>query len=153
MKKFMFGVAVAVMGLFILSTVSNLYAAGTAADAKALMEKATAFLKANGKEKAFSAFDNPQGQFVKDDLYIFVIDTAGMTLAHGGNPKLVGKSLIGLKDSDGKPFIKGLIDTANAKGTGWFDYNWTNPTTKKVQAKTTYFQKVGDLVFGCGIYK
>ncbi|MBA4390862.1 MAG: histidine kinase [Syntrophus sp. (in: bacteria)] len=154
MKKVMFiSVAFAVMCLFILSTASDLYAAGTAAEAKVMMEKATAFLKADGKEKAFSAFDNPQGQFVKDDLYIFVIDVTGMTLAHGGNPKLVGKSLIGLKDSDGKPFIKGLIDAANAKGTGWFDYNWTNPTTKKVQAKSTYFQKVGDLVFGCGIYK
>jgi signal transduction histidine kinase len=142
-----------VMGLFILSAASDLYAAGTAAEAKAMMEKATAFFKANGKEKAFAEFNNPKGQFIKDDLYIFVIDTTGAVFAHGGNPLLVGKSLIGLKDSDGKPFIKGLIDAANAKGTGWFDYNWTNPTTKKVQAKSTYFEKVGDLVFGCGIYK
>lgn len=128
------------------------YAAGTAEEAKAMVGKAAAFMKANGKEKAFKEFTEGT-QFKKDDLYVFVIDTKGMTLAHGGNPKLVGKDMSGLKDADGKFFIKDMIDAANAKGSGWSDYKWTNPVTKKIDPKSTYFQKVDDVIIGCGIYK
>ncbi|MBA4418961.1 MAG: histidine kinase [Syntrophus sp. (in: bacteria)] len=142
-----------VMGLFLLALAGDLHAAGTAAEAKAMVEKAAAFMKANGKEKAFQAFSDQKGQFVKDDLYIFVLDLKGVTLAHGGNPKLVGKDMSGLKDSNDKPFIKEMLDAAKAKGAGWFDYSWTNPTTKKVQPKSTYYQKVDDVMLGCGIYK
>ena len=132
--------------------VSNTYAASQA-EAKALIEKGVAFYKANGKDKAFAEFSNPKGQFTKGDLYIFVIDTKGMTMAHGGNAKLVGKDMSELKDADGKFFMKEIIKTANEKGKGWVDYKWTNPVTKKVDDKTTYVEKVDGYVFGCGIYK
>ncbi len=142
-----------VMVLFLSALAGNIYAAGTATDAKAMVEKAAAFMKANGKEKAFQAFSDQKGQFVKDDLYIFVLDPKGMTLAHGGNPKLVGSNLMELKDPNGKFFIKDMIDGANAKGAGWSDYSWPNPATKKVAPKSTYYQKVDDVIIGCGIYK
>ena len=129
------------------------FAADTAEEAKTLVDQAVAFTKANGKEKAFVEFNNHQGQFVKGDLYIFVVDLNGKCLAHGGNEKLVGKDVIGLKDSDGKFFIKDMVEGAKAKGSGWSDYRWTNPATKSIEKKSTYFKKDGDLVFGCGIYK
>lgn len=144
---------VMLVGLFLIGAAGMTYAAGTAAEAKTMMEKAVAFYKANGKDKAFAEFSDQKGQFIKEDLYIFVIDTKGMTHAHGGSPKLVGKDMSGLKDADGKFFIKELIEAAKAKGTGWFDYKWTNPTTKKAEMKSTHFVKEGDFVFGCGIYK
>ncbi|MBP1749520.1 MAG: histidine kinase [Deltaproteobacteria bacterium] len=137
-----------VMGL----AMSNTYAAGQA-DAKALIEKGVAFYKANGQDKAFAEFSNPKGQFTKGDLYIFVIDSKGKVFAHGGNPTLVGKNVSELKDADGKFFMKEIIKTATEKGKGWVDYKWTNPVTKKVEQKTTYVEKVGDYVFGCGVYK
>lgn len=46
-----------------------------------------------------------------------------------------------------------FIDVANSKGKGWVDYKWPNPTTKAVEAKSTYIEKTDDLVIGCGIYK
>jgi cytochrome c len=142
------------LGVFFLFTVwADVYAAGSAGDAEAMMKKAAAFLKSSGKDKAFAEFTNQKGQFIKEDLYIFALDLNGLTLAHGGNPKLVGKEMIGLKDADGKLFIKELIEGAKAKGTGWSDYKWTNPTTKKIEEKSTYFMKVDDVVLGCGIYK
>lgn len=130
----------------------NLYAS-TEAEAKALVEKAAVFYKEKGKDKAFAEFSNPKGQFSKGDLYIFVVDMKGMTLAHGGNPKLVGKDMSELKDADGKFFMKEIIKTAKEKGSGWVDYKWANPTTKKVDPKTTYVKKVDDYAFGCGVYK
>jgi len=150
MKKILI---LAVTAVFLFNASGHVYAAGTTVEAKAMVEKAVAFIKANGKDKAFTEFTDQKGQFVKDDLYIFVIDTQGMTLAHGGSPKLVGKDMSGLKDADGKFFIKELIDAAGAKGNGWSDYKWTNPASKKIEPKSTYFQKVDNLIVGCGIYK
>jgi signal transduction histidine kinase len=149
MKKML---VVLMVVVFMCGLSGYLYAAGTAAEAKAMVEKGAAFVKANGKDKAFKEFTEGT-QFKKDDLYVFVIDMKGMTLAHGGNPKLVGKDMSGLKDADGKLFIKDMIDGATAKGSGWSDYKWTNPVTKKIDPKSTYFQKVDDVILGCGIYK
>ncbi len=74
-------------------------------------------------------------------------------LAHGANKALVGKNLIELKDSSGKQFMKEMTQGAKTKGKGWQDYNWTNPVTKKIEAKSSYYVKEGDIYFGCGIYK
>lgn len=141
-----------VIGVFMFCLSGYLYAAGTAAEAKAMVEKGATYLKANGKDKAFKEFTEGT-QFKKEDLYVFVIDMKGITLAHGGNPKLVGKDMSGLKDADGKLFIKDMIDGASGKGSGWSDYKWTNPVTKKIDPKSTYFLKVDDVILGCGIYK
>ncbi len=129
-------------------------AGGTADEAKALADKANEFFKANGKDKACEAFNNPGGEFVKGDLYIFVNDYSGNTMAHGGNSKLVGKNLNDLKDADGKAFIQEFASTAKSGG-GWVDYKWTNPETKKIQAKSTYIKAIDgtDYYLGCGIYK
>lgn len=127
--------------------------AGTADEAKALMDKAVAYVKANGKDKAFAEFTNKKGSFVDRDLYIFAVDFKGLTVAHGGNEKLVGKDMLGLKDADGKLFIQAFIEMAKTKGTGWVDYKWVNPQTNKIENKSTYVQKVDDYFLGCGIYK
>lgn len=126
---------------------------GTPDEATALARKAIAFIKANGKEKAYAEFTNPNGQFKDRDLYIFVVDFNGKTLAHGANPKLVDKNMIELKDADGKLFVKEFIDVAKAKGKGWVDYKWPNPVTKAIEAKSSYVEKVDDVLIACGIYK
>ena len=77
----------------------------------------------------------------------------GKTLAHGTNPKLIDKNMTELKDADGKYFVKEFIEVANTKGKGWIDYKWTNPATKAIEPKSTYIEKVGDVLVGCGIYK
>lgn len=125
---------------------------GTADEAMAMVKKGVAFVKANGKEKAFAEFSNPKGQFVDRDLYVMVYDMEGNNKAHGSNPKLIGKNLIEIKDADGKFIVKGLIEMAN-KGKGWFDYKWPNSVTKAVEAKSTYVEKVDDVLIGVGIYK
>jgi len=38
------------------------------------------------------------------------------------------------------------------RGT-WVDYKFKDPQTNKVEAKTTYLKKAGDIVVGCGTYK
>jgi cytochrome c len=126
------------------------FAIGTPEQAKDMVEKAAAFYKANGKDKAIAAYNDPKGQFRKDDLFIFMLDMNGMCYAHVA---LTGKSLLELKDSDGKAFVKEQIATAK-KGGGWVDYKFTNPTTKKIQQKTSYIKKLDDTYYiGCGAFK
>lgn len=38
-------------------------------------------------------------------------------------------------------------------GTATVDYKYKNPKSGKVEQKTTYFKKVGDIILGCGTYK
>jgi signal transduction histidine kinase len=128
-------------------------AKGTPKEAQALLAKAVEFYKANGQAKAFAAFDDPKGKFVDRDLYIYVSDVNAKILSHGANHALIGKTIIDLKDSDGKAFMKELVDKAKASNSGSIDYKWTNPTSKKVESKTVFFQKVGDVILVCGAYK
>lgn len=122
-------------------------------EAEAMVKKAVAFIKANGKEKAFAEFNNHKGKFTDRDLYITVYDLNGKCLSHGQNTKMVGKDLIELKDSDGKLFIKERMNTARTAGKGWQDYKYTNPVTKTIEQKSVYFQKYEDVVVAGGIYK
>ncbi|HSR11198.1 MAG TPA: cache domain-containing protein [Thermodesulfobacteriota bacterium] len=147
MRKIVFGL---LTGIFWAGLA---FAGGSADEAKSLMGKAVEYVKANGKEKAFSEFSDPKGKFVDRDLYIFAVDFNGITMAHGGNAKLVGKDMLGLKDADGKFFIKEFIDMAKTKGSGWVDYKWVNPVSKGIEKKSTFVQKVDDYFLGCGIYK
>jgi cytochrome c len=126
---------------------------GSAAEAVALVQKAGAYLKANGKDKAYAEFNNPAGAFKDRDLYIMVYDLKGTAVAHGANAKLIGKDLIDLKDAEGTPIVRSFIDTANGKGKGWVDYKWPNPVSKAIEAKSTYVEKHGDVLIGAGIYK
>jgi len=126
---------------------------GSADEAKAMVEKAVKLLQAEGKDKAFAQFNDTAGAFVDRDLYVFVLNMEGTTVSHGANKALIGKSLLNLKDADGKAFIQEMLDTANKKGAGWVDYKWPNPVTKKVEGKSSYIQKSGDVIVGVGIYK
>lgn len=128
---------------------------GTAEEATALVKKAVAFVKTNGREKAFAEFNNPKGQFASGSLYIFVYDLQGTSLAigNGNSAKMVGKNLLDMRDAEGTYLIKGLIAIANTKGQGWFDYKWPNPVTKAIEPKSSYIEKLDDMLIGCGIYK
>lgn len=125
----------------------------TAAEATAMVKKGVAFIKANGKEKAYAEINNKAGQFVDRDLYLVVYGLDGTVHAHGANAKMVGKNLIDLKDVDGKAFVKERVELAKSKGTFWQDYKFTNPVTKKIEPKTMYCEKLDDTAVCGGIYK
>ena len=122
-------------------------------DAMDWVKNAVSFYKSSGKRIAFAAFTDPQGMFVQDELYIYVLNSKGTMLAHGVNEKFVGEEFMELMDSDGKKFIREIVETANAKGSGWVDYKWYHPVSKQWVPKTAYFEKVDDLVIVSAIYK
>ncbi len=128
-------------------------ASGQPKKAEDWVERAKAFYTATGKEIALAEFTNPRGQFVQDQQYIFVMDLEGNMLAHGMNQFFIGKNFMGVKDTAGKKFVSEIIKLAKEKGSGWTDYNWADPVTKKSLPKTLYFEKVDDMVICCGTYK
>lgn len=121
-------------------------------DAVALVKAAIAHFSAKGADQAFADLMDPDGGFIKGELYIFVLDGQGITVAHGMNPRLAGKDYLNLKDVDGKFFQKEFLKIGLA-GRGWVDYKYTNPVSRKVEPKTAYVEGHGGYVFGCGIYK
>ena len=115
---------------------------GTKEEAKSLTNAALAHIKKVGNEQAFKDFTTDKANWSKKDLYVFVMDAKGLTLAHGANEKLVGKNMMELKDQNGKMFIREITDLAASKGEGWVDYDWAHPVTKKVEGKSTYVKRI-----------
>lgn len=131
------------------------FAAGdraTKAEAEAMVAKGVAAVKAKG-DAAYADITAPSKTFVDRDLYLVVYDNTGKCLAHGQNAKQVGKDLIGLKDPDGKEFVKERVELASSKAKFWQDYKFTDPLTKSVQPKQAYCEKLGNLIICGGIYK
>jgi cytochrome c len=147
---------VMVIALAVSFVVGLVFVSGAVAsqkEAKALVEKAAAIMKASGKDATLNEINLAKGQFDKGELYVFAYDMSGKIIAHPKNPKLIGKDLLNVPDPDGKLFRKEIVDVAKTKGTGWVDYRYTNPETKKIEAKTTYVYKAGDIILCCGTYK
>ncbi len=127
----------------------------TAAEATAMVKKGVAAIKAAGKDKdkLFAEVTSKDAKWVDRDLYLVVYSMDGVVKAHGANAKLVGNAMMDMLDIDGKPYIKERIDLAKTKGSFWQDYKFTNPTTKKIEPKSMYCEKVDDMVACAGIYK
>jgi cytochrome c len=127
--------------------------ARTADEAKAFAERAVAHIKDVGEAKAYADFSRPDGGYVDGELYMFCYAPDGTNLAHGGNPGFVGKNLLGVKDPDGFQVNAEIIKLGMAKGSGWIDFKWPNPVSKKIEAKSAYVIKINNAVCGSGYYK
>jgi len=128
---------------------------GTAAQAQAMVQKAIAAIKKEGREKAFAQIDDRKGPFVDRDLYVVVYDMKGKVLAHGSNAKMIGKDMIDLRDNDGKYFVKERVEmmSKGPEAKGWQDYKFMNPVSRQIEPKSMFLQRFEDLIIGCGIYK
>jgi signal transduction histidine kinase len=85
---------------------------------------------------------------------VFCFAADGTTLAHGGNPALVGKNLINVRNPDGKLGNAEIIHTGLEQGAGWVDVRWQNPVSKKIEAKSVYVIRLdANSVCASGYYK
>ncbi len=121
-------------------------------DAVKMVEKASAFLLANGKDKLIAEVNIKGGAFHQGELYVFVTDLSYTMVAHPVNPKLIGQYIVDVPDVDGKLYRKEIVEVAKTKGRGWVTYKYKNPVSGKVEPKTSYVARAGDLIIICGIY-
>ena len=142
-----------VLSVMVVAGVATLVAAqaqyGTAAEAKAMLEKAVAALKAN-KAKALAEFTKGEGGFKDRDLYPFCGGPDGNFTAH---PSLTGKSLKDLKDKAGKPLGAEMYQVAQEGKISEVSYMWPRPGQTEPVQKVSYVTKVGDQVCAVGYYK
>jgi cytochrome c len=119
----------------------------------AVVKKAAAFYKANGREKALAEFNSKSGQFAKGEDYVDIHDLNGVCLAHPTAPEVVGTNRLEQKDLNGKAWIKDIID-ATKKGdtSGWISYVRKNPVSGKMQDKRSYWELHDGLIFKAGLY-
>ena len=128
---------------------------GTKEEAKAMVDAAVEHVKKVGPEQAFKDFTADKANWTRKDLYVMAYDAKGTCVGHGANEKLIGKNLIELKDPNGKQLVKEMTDTAMSKGSGWVEYEWPHPQTKKIESKATFVRKLAnyDGWVGVGIYR
>jgi signal transduction histidine kinase len=138
--------------LLFLSTLPLRAADGTAAEARALLDRAAAAVKAD-KPAAISQFNKGENGFKDRDLYVFCIDLDGKFVAHP-NPALLGHDAKALKDSTGKAFVVEFLTVAQEDKVAEVDYLFPRPGTKEPAVpKASFVTKVADLVCGVGYYK
>jgi ABC-type transporter Mla subunit MlaD len=128
---------------------------GNAEEARALAAKGIAHFKAVGAERAFADFSAERNdEWIYKDLYISVIRSDGTMMAHGFNRAMIGKNVIDAKDPAGKYYTREHIATG-MKGAGWVDYQFIDPLSKRLVAKSSYAARLEgyDGVIAVGIYK
>lgn len=130
---------------------TSAFAQGTAAEAKAMLEKAVAAVKAD-KAKAIASFNAGTDGFKDRDLYPFCINVSDGIIVAG--PEAVrGKDARTLKDASGKAYGEDIYKAAQTEKITEVSYMFPKPGQKDASAKVSFVTKVGDVGCGVGYYK
>lgn len=118
----------------------------------AFVEEAAALARTNGRDSSLAAFNDPNGSWIRGELYIFAYDMNGTVLALPFQPESIGTSRFGIVDIDGVPFVQEAIAAAR-NGSGTFRYRYPNPARNDaVEEKTSFVVGLGDWFVGAGLY-
>jgi hypothetical protein len=151
-------IAAASAAVLALSPIASAQQFGTADQAKAMLVKAVAAVKAD-KAKALDMFAKGEGGFLDHDLYPFCFNVSDAKIHPFANPN--GKQLFGtdarnLKDPTGKEFGKEQYAAAQ-KPEGQFtevSYMFAKPGPDPTPVpKVAFITRAGDLGCGVGYYK
>ncbi len=125
---------------------------GTAAEAKAMLEKAIAALKANEAD-ALKAFNTSPGPFRDRDLYVFCYNMADGNFTAHPNPKLMGTDVRMLKLGN-DPLGERIFKAIKPNEITTVDYSFPKPgTTEPAVPKESFVTQVGNQGCGVGYYK
>ncbi len=125
---------------------------GSLLEAQNMAEKAVQHIMIYGQEKAFNDFQDKGGDFLKADLYVFVIDMKCTFLAHGMNPKLVGRNIWDLRNPSGRYACRNIAQGLTHQNTMWSEYIFNDPFTKRLAWKKTFSIRHDDIIINVGAY-
>jgi signal transduction histidine kinase len=123
---------------------------GTAEEARAMLDKAVAAVKAD-KTKALDMFNKGEGGFKDRDLYVFCANASDGTIT--AHPTHKGEQLADIKGKKGFPLGQEMMQKATEGTINEVTYWWPRPGSDKPLEKTSFFTKVGDQICGVGYYK
>ncbi|PKL63056.1 MAG: sodium:calcium antiporter [Methanomicrobiales archaeon HGW-Methanomicrobiales-2] len=128
-------------------------AADTADEMKDFVAGAALYAREHNRTDALAAFNDPDGEFVRDELYIFAYDMNGTVLALPFQQALIGTDRSGVHDSSGVAYIYSMSRVA-AEGGGSVYYVYPNPANGYAEElKLGYVMPVdGTWFVGSGIY-
>jgi methyl-accepting chemotaxis protein len=126
---------------------------GTADQARQMVFDAMMHIQSVGMDRAYADFHDPDGPYIKRDLYVFVFDRDGYYHAYGSAPHLVGSNLHNIPGMDAEKLLTEVQQVCDEDHGGWVAYAITNPLTGTTQAKSSYVVPLNDDCFlGCGCY-
>jgi cytochrome c len=125
---------------------------GTAAEAKAMLDKAIAELKTN-EVTALAKFNKADGGFRDRDLYVYCFEMGTGKFTSHVNAALMGTDVRMLKEKDGSPLGQKIYDAAKAGTITTISYNFPKPGGTDPVAKEAYITRVGNQGCGVGYYK
>ena len=128
---------------------------GTAAEAKAMVERVIKELKANETE-AIGKFNKADGSFRDRDLYVYCFNVHTGIFVAQVNPALLGTDNRLLKEKNGSPLGQKNYDAAQGLKDGEIttvSYNYPRPGTSEPVPKVSYLTRVGNTACGVGYYK
>jgi signal transduction histidine kinase len=128
---------------------------GTAAEAKAMLERAIPELKAN-ESAAIAKFNKGEGGFKDRDLYVFCFNNADGKFTAHQKAALIGTDVRDLKDKSGKVFGQDLYKAGNSESEGKItevSYMFPRPGSTDPVPKVSYVTRVGTEGCGVGYYK
>ena len=148
MTKRMTGLIVAAV-VMIAAGVTSGAEVGTRDEAKAMLERAVAMLKAD-KDRALDLFTSGNGGFIDRDLYVFCGGPDGMLTAH---PYFMGVNLKAFKDKTGMAVGEEIYASAKDGEISEITYKWLQPGGGGEQVdKISFYTKVDDQICGVGFY-
>ena len=117
------------------------------------VNEARDFVLDQGKDKAIEVFNDPNGEFVRGELYIIAYDFNGTRLAHPYLPNGIGENALNVTDSNGVADVRNMREVAK-RGGGFTYYIWPNPAHSNAEElKLTYVLKVDEgLWLAAGTY-
>ena len=124
---------------------------GSAAEARAMLERAVAAVKAN-EPRALADFTAGGKGFRDHDLYVFCARLDGTVDAHV-DPVQIGRNIKDIYDINGVAFGQEMLAIAQDGQVKAINYEWPEPTSRTPVEKVTFFTKVADQVCGVGYYK
>ncbi len=86
--------------------------------------------------------------------YVWINDMQGIMVMHPVAKKLVNKSVLDLKDQNGKLLFQEMIAKVSDKGNGFVEYLWPKPGSEDPVEKLSYVQGFAPWgwVIGSGVY-
>jgi signal transduction histidine kinase len=125
----------------------------SAAEAKAMLEKAIAAVKAD-KMKALDMFDKGEGGFMDRDIFPFCFNHSDGKVVATPFKNLLGIEMRGLKDPNGEPYGQKLLDAAKEGQINEVSYMFPRPGADHTPVpKVAFVARVGELGCAVGYYK
>jgi signal transduction histidine kinase len=145
---------VGLMGVTLIGSALSVLAQqfGTAAEARAMLDRAVTELKSNEAAALAKFNDKENKQFRDRDLYVFCFNVSDGKFTAHPNPSIMGTDVRALKVKD-DPLGQRLFDQVKEGTVTTVEYNFPKPGTTEPVPKESYITRVGGQGCGVGYYK